>query len=301
MFRIVRHRTGEDTGEPIPYRLALWGIVGGLAILFIFSKRIGMSLWLIPLFFAIYFIIVLVLTRMRAEQGFPVHAMENMPNHHILIDSFGTRMLGTKNLVTLSLFSWFNRSYTSNPMPHQLEGFKLSERTDIAPRRLFFSLLGVSAFASIMVFSVMLYLYYKHGALNMSGSSSWNIGFGERIFSGLQRWLYYPTEPNFYATGGIVVGLLFSTLLMFMRARFFWWPFHPIGFVVSSDWGMRYLWSCMLVSSVVKYAVLRIGGPRATQQLVMFAVGLMLGDFTIGGIWSLISVITQQPMYNFWP
>ena len=143
-----------------------------------------MSLWLIPLFFAIYFIIVLVLTRMRAEQGFPVHAMENMPNHHILIDSFGTRMLGTNNLVTLSLFRWFNRSYTSNPMPHQLEGFKLSERTAIAPRRLFFSLLGVSAFASIMVFSVILYLYYKQGALNMSGSSSWK----HRIWGTRLQW-----------------------------------------------------------------------------------------------------------------
>ena len=129
VFRIARHRTGEDSAEPIPYRFALWGIVGGLAILFIFSKRIGMSLWLIPLFFAIYFIIVLVLTRMRAEQGFPVHAMENMSNHHILIDSFGTRMLGTNNLVAMTLFRWFNRSYTSNPMPHQLEGFKLSERS----------------------------------------------------------------------------------------------------------------------------------------------------------------------------
>ena len=301
VFRIARKRTGEDSAEPIPYRFALWGIVGGLAILFIFSKRIGMSLWLIPLFFAIYFIIVLVLTRMRAEQGFPVHAMENMPNHHILIDSFGTRTLGTNNLVALTLFRWFNRSYTSNPMPHQLEGFKLSERSNIVPRRLFFAILGISAFAAIMVFSVILYLFYTYGALNMSGSSSWSIGFGERVFSGLQRWLYYPTEPNFYATGGIVFGLLFSTLLMFMRARFFWWPFHPIGFVVSSDWGMRYLWSCMLVSSIVKWSVLRISGPRASQQLVMFAVGLMLGDFTVGGIWSLISVVTQQPMYNFWP
>ena len=301
VFRIARHSTGEDSIEPIPYRFALWGIIGGLVILFMFAKRIGMSLWLIPLFFAIYFIIVLVLTRMRAEQGFPVHAMENMPNHHILIDSFGTRMLGTNNLVALTLFRWFNRSYTSNPMPHQLEGFKLSERADIAPRRLFFALLGISVFASIMVFGVILYLYYTYGALNMSGSSSWNIGFGERVFSGLQRWLYYPTEPNLFATAGIVFGLLFSTLLMFMRARFFWWPFHPIGFVVSSDWGMRYLWSCMLVSSMVKYAALKIGGPRSSQQLVMFAVGLMLGDFTIGGIWSLMSVITQQPMYNFWP
>ena len=55
----------------IPYRFALWGIIVGLALLFIFSKRIGMSLWLIPIFFGIYFIIVLVLTRMRAEQGIP--------------------------------------------------------------------------------------------------------------------------------------------------------------------------------------------------------------------------------------
>ena len=31
-------------------------------------------------------------------------------------------------------------------MPHQLEGFKLSERSGIAPKRLFFALLGVSAF-----------------------------------------------------------------------------------------------------------------------------------------------------------
>jgi len=34
---------------------------------------------------------------------------------------------------------------------------------------------------------------------------------------------------------------------------------------------------------------------------VMFAIGLMLGDFTVGGIWSLVSVVMQQPMYNFWP
>ena len=152
-----------------------------------------------------------------------------------------------------------------------------------------------------MVFGVIAYIFYTYGALNMSGGSGWATGFGGRVFNGLQRWLYYPTEPNFYATGGIVFGLLFSTLLMFMRARFFWWPFHPIGFVVSSDWGMRYLWSCMLVSSIIKWGVLKIGGPRASQQLVMFAIGLMLGDFTVGGIWSLVSVVTQQPMYNFWP
>jgi hypothetical protein len=64
---------------------------------------------------------------------------------------------------------------------------------------------------------------------------------------------------------------------------------------------MRYLWSCMLVSSIIKWGVLRFGGRKAAGQLVMLAIGLMLGDFTIGGLWSLISVFAKTPMYNFWP
>lgn len=75
----------------------------------------------------------------------------------------------------------------------------------------------------------------------------------------------------------------------------------PIGFVISSDWGMKYLWSCMLVSSVVKWAVLKLGGRRASQQLIMLAIGLMLGGFIIAGLWSLLGVFIKTPMYNFWP
>jgi len=106
---------------------------------------------------------------------------------------------------------------------------------------------------------------------------------------------------NYYNIMGIIFGLLFSLVIAFMRAKFIWWPFHPIGFVICSDWGMRYLWSCMLVSSIVKWAVLKTGGQKASQQLIMFAIGLMLGDFTIGGLWSLTSVFARTPMYNFCP
>jgi hypothetical protein len=242
---------------------------------------------------------VLVITRMRAEQGFPVHAMENMSTHNILVSSIGTRVL-TNNLIPISLYRWFNRSFTSNPVPHQMEAFKLADRSGVSSKRLFYSLIGITALGSLAVFWVMLHLFYNVGA-SSGGGGGWSEGFGWRVFNGLQRWTYYPTEPNYPAMGGIAFGLLFSLMLTSMRARFIWWPFHPIGFVISSDWGMRYLWSCMLVSSVVKWGVLRFGGRKAAQQLVMFAIGLMLGDFTVGGLWSLIGVFTKTPMYNFWP
>ena len=295
----VKGMSTEDRDEPVRYRFALLGIILGVAFLFVFSIRIGMSLWLIPVFFGIYLTIVLVITRMRAEQGFPVHAMENMSTHNVLVSSIGTRVL-TNNLIGMSLYRWFNRSFTSNPVPHQMEGFKLADRSGINTKRLFYSLIGITALGSISVFWVMLHLFYKVGA-SSGGGGGWSEGFGWRVFNGLQSWLYYPTEPNYYAIGGIAFGLLFSLVLTSMRSRFLWWPFHPIGFVICSDWGMRYLWSCMLVSSVVKWGVLRFGGRRAAQQLVMLAIGLMLGDFTVGGLWSLLGVFTKTPMYNFWP
>ncbi len=295
----LKGHSAEDEDEPVRYRFAILGIISGFAVLFVFSIRIGMSLWLIPVFFGFYLVIVLVITRMRAEQGFPVHAMENMSTHNILVSSIGTRVL-TNNLIPISLYRWFNRSFTSNPVPHQMEAFKLADRSGISGKRLFYSLTGITALGSLCVFWVMLHLFYKVGA-SSGGGGGWSEGFGWRVFDGLQRWTYYPTEPNYHAMGGIAFGLLFSLMLTSMRARFIWWPFHPIGFVISSDWGMRYLWSCMLVSSVVKWGVLRFGGRKAAQQLVMLAIGLMLGDFTVGGLWSLIGVFTKTPMYNFWP
>ena len=298
VIKTAYEKSDTDRHEPVSYRFALSGLVFGLGFLCLFSWGIGMSFWLVPIFFAIYLVIIIVLTRMRAELGFPVHAMENMQMDQVLIDVLGTRWLGKSNLVAISLYRWFIRSFTSHPMPHQLEGFKLAGRTGIDTRRLYYALVGIAAFGAMMVFWVILHIFYQHGALNGSG---WSYGFGRRVYSGLQQWLYYPKEPNYYAILAIILGALFSGLLIFMRTRFLWWPFHPVGFVISSDWGMAYLWTCLLVSWLIKWAVLRIGGFSSAQHLTRFAIGLILGDFVIGGLWSSISIITQRQMYNFWP
>lgn len=292
-------RNIDDKDEPIRYKFAVLGIILGFTFLIIFSIRIGMSLWFIPIFFSIHFTILLVITRMRAEQGFPVHAMENMSTHNILVRSIGTRILAD-NLVPMSLYRWFNRSFTSNPVPHQMEGLKLADRSGIGTKRLYYSIIGITGIGAISVFWVILHLFYKTGAVN-GGGGGWSQSFGGRVFSGLQNWLYYPTEPDYYAVGGIAFGFTFALMLSLMRARFLWWPFHPIGFVISSDWGMRYLWSCMLVSSIIKWGVLRFGGRKLARKLVTLAIGLMLGDFIVGGMWSLIGVFTKKQMYNFWP
>ena len=100
---------------------------------------------------------------------------------------------------------------------------------------------------------------------------------------------------------GIVFGFGFSLSLMWMRTRFLWFPLHPVGFLISSDWGMAYLWTCMLLCWAIKLAVLKVFGLKGVLKLRYFSFGLILGDFLAGGLWSFISIIFQKQMYNFWP
>ena len=299
-FRSVVHQVLVQnlSDESKLYRTAILGLIIGFALLSLFSIRIGMSMWLVPIFFGIYFIVAIALTRMRAELGFPAHAMEHIQIDQMLIESFGSRGLGKSNLVALTLYRWFIRSFTSHPMPHQLEGLKMV--TSNTRRRLYPALVGISAVASVTVFWVMLHLYYQHGAINFGGSG-WGMQFGARVFNGLQRWLSLPTPTNFFPLIGLSVGFGFSVVLMWMRTRFLWFPLHPVGFLISSDWGMAYLWTCMLVCWIVKLTILKVWGLKAMRKLRYFAFGLILGDFVTGGLWSLISIITQKQMYNFWP
>ena len=61
------------------------------------------------------------------------------------------------------------------------------------------------------------------------------------------------------------------------------------------------LWVCLLISSTVKFLVFRTGGWQAYRKMVPFFLGLTLGDFTMGSIWSLVGMALGIKTYDFWP
>ena len=86
---------------------------------------------------------------------------------------------------------------------------------------------------------------------------------------------------------------------MAMRMRFVWWPFHPAGFAISSSWSMNVLWFSIFISTVVKWVILRQGGLVLHRRAIPFFLGLILGEFVVGSIWSIIGCIVNRPMYRF--
>lgn len=280
----------NDSDEPMSYRATMLGILGSLIFIVGFCKIARMSIWVILVFFGIYYAISTAVTRMRAELGSPVHDLHFIGPDEMMPRIFGTRLLGPQNLTMFAYLSFFNRAYRGHPMPHILEGFKLAERTGISNRRLLIAMCIAIVIGTFASFWAFYHISYGEGARD------W---FASRPFNRLQSWLSSPKAPDVPAIFAMCLGFLITCVLMVLRMRLFWWPFHPAGFAISSSWSMNVFWFSILVSFVLKWIILRHGGVSTHRKLIPLFLGLILGEFIIGSVWSLIGITLNRPMYRF--
>jgi Family of unknown function (DUF6785)/Domain of unknown function (DUF6784) len=285
----------DDSAEPMSYRAAALGIVLGVGALVGFSSVLGMPVWIGLLFFLIYFALALAITRMRAELGTPIHDLHFTGPDWTLAESLGTRALDARTLGVFSLYFWFNRAYRGHPMPHQLEGFKLAEqsRTPMRPWTWAIMLAGIAgAFAA---FWAMLHLMYDYGARAKSAGT-----FGPEAYNRLAGWLKNPTPSNQTAINATIVGFAIAMFLQWMRVRVPWWPFHPLGFAVTSSWEINLVWMPLFIAWVLKAVLLRYTGLKGFRASIPFFFGLILGQFVVGSLWNIYGIVFEVPTYQFW-
>ncbi len=300
MWRAVWKKSDFDAQEPMRYRTALLGTSGGIIFLCIFCYRAGMSLGIVSGFLAVYLVMAFGIARVRAEIGPPVHGMVFVNPRQILVATLGTRRIGKANLTILSFLYAFNRCNRAHPMPNQLEAFKIAERADIDRRRFIPAMVLAIIVGIIACFWLHLHVLYRYGGANRS--SGIVMSLGRESFLPLQRWLRHPASTDIPATSAIGVGAVVTLLLTILRRRFIWWPFHPAGYALGSNtWGgIVYIWCAVLIGWAIKAIILRFGGLKAYRRAVPFFLGLVLGEYVMACIWSLIGVVFQIPVLRVW-
>jgi len=258
----------------------------------------GMSLWSLVLYLLIYFSMVLGIARARAEVGPPLHNVIYTDPGRTLVTIFGTRRLGNSTLAAITLLYPFNRCYRAHPLPSQLEGLRIAERAGIDSRKLMIGMMIAIVVGVLVTFWIYLHVLYKMGA--SSKARGWLVYMGWEIYSRLQSWMANPKTPNYGEISGIAGGFMFSIFLMIMKIRFIWWPFHPAGYVLTSSGSLGILWFPAFISWSIKSIVLRFGGAKRFSQVAPFFLGLILGDYTLGCLWSIIGIILKMPTYIVW-
>jgi hypothetical protein len=272
----------------------VFGLLGGLAFLLIFSYQAGMAVWIGVLFFLLYYLLAISLSRIRAEVGPPTHELALSTPRYFLVQVFGSRRLSAPSLTIMTLYISFYRYWRSHPMPHTLEGFKLAAEAKMNNRRLIRAMVFTTVVSILVAFWAYLAVAYRSGGDPYQMSMIYG-------FNALQNWLSYPSETDSYATVFTVGAFLFTGLLWWLRRVFPFWPLHPAGYAIaSSTWTVSMLWFSILISWLIKKTILQFGGIRFYRRAFPFFLGLLLGEYLLGGAWVIIGVIFGVEVYSFY-
>ena len=288
----------DDSEEPISYRLTVILMAASFGFIIWFCLKAGMTIGIVIPFFAIFYAFSVAITRSRAELGPPAHEMAGMMNsQQILVNVLGSRSIGARNLVPSAYFWFFSgRGYREHIMPHQLEGFKLAERARMSNKKLVLAMALAIVFGTLASFWSLVSELYRLG-----GETGPSVGHIRGQFDWVASQIAYPRGTNVPAILGMLAGLIVTFFLMAMRMRFLWWPFHPAGYALSTNFGVEYFWSCLVIATIVKFVVLKFGGASAHRKARSFFFGVILGEYCVGAFWSAISVIFQTYTYDFAP
>jgi len=289
----------DDANEPLRYRFAIIGMLVGLLLLFFFSLRAGLSPLAAVLFLVLYFTIALGVTRLRAELGAPAHDLNSVGTDYLLVDAAGAGAFSRSEHAVLGLYGWFNMEYGGHPMPVQLEGFKMGERSQAKPRRLVAAMMIAAVVGTVGGLLIMTDQMYRLGATSgrVLGFVQW---YGDTNYGVLQARLEGMQRPHLLRTGGYAFGLLFSLLLMALRIRLPNWPFHPLGLAMAAGLYLRYIWFSIFIGWFVKLLLMRYGGQKGYLMGLPFFMGLILGDCVWGSIWLISGMLFRVQTYNMW-
>lgn len=302
VWRAIRGISDGDSkiasSEALEYRLAMGMLIIGFILTTLYGWTLGMPIYIAFTYILLYLVLNTAIAKIRAEAGAPTHGFHFAGPDHVLLTIVSPSSMDTRQMAAWALFFGFNRAYTGVPMPHQLEGMKIAEVVGANIRKVMVSIALATVAGCYAGVWALLHLCFREGVERMGhpvkdlSPQGWQI---------VDSWLNSPVDANLPGLLGIIFGFGFAVFLMLMRYLFVWWPFHPIGYTIAADWTSGVIWLPLLIGWCAKALTLHYGGRSAYLNFLPMALGLILGEFAVGGFWSLLAMFTRKPQYSFWP
>ena len=291
----------DDSDEFLPYRVAVWGLLASIGGAALWLWWAGMSPWLAVMELGIgIFVIGVVMARSTAEAGMLMTETTFRPiNVYQLFAPMHT--LGHQNLTLLVFFdSLFLRDQRGLLLCGFLDSARIAGGTRVKRRSFAGALvLGiVVAFAVAVFFNVT--LPYHIGALKMD---SW-------MEQGNSRYTFDDTSAFATTTAPISgaawqrptffgVGVIVTIVLTAMRALFFWWPLHPLGYALAGSWSTVQFWFPCFIAWMLKSLCMRYGGAGAYIKVRPLFLGLVLGEFGMAVLAVILYLLFRLPAPAF--
>jgi hypothetical protein len=297
----------RDADEPMSYRLAVIGAIGGFVACLLWCHAAGMALWLSALYFGLVLAVALVYARIRAEVGVPLIWMfPYYQTYKGIKYTLGSQRLYIGNswssLTIFSTLVFLSRGYFPALIGYQVEGFELARRTQIPQRHMSTVLLASVIVGFYVSMWLLLRSYHEFGAGGLRSLSGWGSGLARQEYTNLVSYATTPVGPDAERIAATAIGFVMAVGLMAARMIFLRSPLHPLAFCMVTSYG-ELIWGTFFIVWLVKTVVAKLGGMRLYRRLIPGFLGLALGHFfTAGVLYGLIGTFggEQARRYGVW-
>lgn len=254
-----------------------YGVIGSLPFVYM------------ALYVAAYLVFSVVLTRIRAQVGPPLHEFAFFGPNSLMNRFYGTKWISDRQATWINqIYVVMNRIHRNHPMPYQLEAMKMGQLNNLNQRSIFV------AGALITVFALVVSHFFLHvRAYRLGDYSYWAIG--EHY---LRMVLDNKRGPD---TVGITMTLFGFCMVMVMdtvRFRFPGFPLHPAGYVVALNYGVDFYWFGLLLALLVKVFVQKYYGLKGYDKLRNVGIGIMVGEYAADTIWTIWAMVMNESTYT---
>ena len=276
----LRSPLAEEHQEALGYRTAVFGAAGGLAALWWLLQRGHLAPWVIAAFLGDYFLMLIVICRIRAQLGAPSHQLFGASPSFVLPTLAGTKALGSRTMGMFYVLMPLLREQRNNPVPLQLEGLKMAEGGRMERRPLAAAMAVVPVLALLAYFWATLHVGY-HLGMTSAQASIWNLHVGENRTEELCAPLENPTHPDLSGSLAMLFSAAVTALLYYLKLRYVWWPLHPVAYPIAMSNTIAGIAPALFLTWLVKSLLLRYGGLRAHRTALPLFLGLLAGDATV--------------------
>ncbi len=283
-----------EWGPPI---WPLWGLLIGMITMSGWCWFFGLPIMAALLLPVMFLIVMLVSSRIVCQGGLPYFTLTAAPSD-ALMGLFGTGFFGAAGMAATAVMQKvLFLDVREAVAPTLFHGAKIRQESD--NRNLVLVAIGASlVIALAAAFITMLFLGYKYGLRELG--LDWATQTVLANYENAQRLVDQPVGPNYWTITYAGAGAAVMGLLIFCYYKFPWWPLHPLGYLVAYSAGMKILWFSFFIGWLCNHLVLHYGGTSLFNRVRFLFIGLVLGDFLMGGIFAVIGLFSDQS-YNVFP
>jgi len=290
----------DDSEEPIGYRLAFWGFLVAVAGCLVWYAAHGVRITTGAFMLALMFCSFLVYARVVAQGGVPVaRNLWIMPR--VMEGLGGAAMFTPAGAVVASMQSnLLVRNASTMLAPMAMNSFRISEVFGRRRRWLLPALFVSLVLAMVCTTYIVLTQAYDQGVMNFA-QVYWPQNMGQAVWNEAARIIERrPASGTEHFLGPMVFGGGLMAVLMFMRARFYWWPVHAIGLLTCSSWNIvNRMWFPFFLGWLAKTGIMRLAGGRTLRQARRFFIALIVTESFFSGLSVLLQTASGGVIPGF--